>query len=106
MKNIKRKLSLIFRILKKVIADPDFKIRKTYTKVRKKEPLNEKMIFYEAYHGSSMTGNPLAVFTYLINEPAYKEYKHVWVVTNKELIPDNLKNHPQVTFVKYRDVDY
>src|SRR5699024_2908453 len=70
------------------------------------KPVDQHMVFYEAYNGRSMTGNPYAVFIYLLNHPAYKQFRHVWVIVDENSVPLYIRSHPRVTVVTYQSQDY
>ncbi|WP_407058478.1 CDP-glycerol glycerophosphotransferase family protein [Paracerasibacillus soli] len=53
-----------------------------------------------------MTGNAYAVFKYLLSNPKFQHYQHIWAVKTKTVIPPAFKNHPNVTFVIYQSFDY
>src|SRR5579875_1822645 len=95
-KTLKRKLYFVLSPLKKYLLDKGFRKRAIYTKYMDKKPINEKVIFYEAYHGQSMTGNPYAVFKYLINDPNYQDYLHVWAIIDKSDIQKEYKKKDNV----------
>ncbi|MFC0299504.1 CDP-glycerol glycerophosphotransferase family protein [Virgibacillus soli] len=92
--------------LKKHLLHTNYRKRAVYTKSRETLPIQEHMIFYEAYHGGSMTGNAYAVFKYLLSNPKFQHYQHIWAVKTKTVIPPAFKNHPNVTFVIYQSFDY
>lgn len=92
--------------LKKLLFDNEFKARRVYTKTCKNVPIHQQMIFYESYHGQSMTGNPYAVFRYLITHPSFQKYKHVWAIRDPIAIPEQYKDLSNVSFVSYRSKEY
>lgn len=99
-------LRLLLNPLRKFILHPQYRQRALYTKVSEHVPVDPNMVFYEAYHGESITGNPYAVFTYLLNHSQYKRFQHIWVVVDEKKIPDFLKSHPRVVFVRYQSREY
>ncbi|GIN85356.1 CDP-glycerol glycerophosphotransferase [Heyndrickxia sporothermodurans] len=105
-KTIKRKLTFVLSPLKKYLIDKDFRKRAIYTKYLEGKPIRPKSIFYEAYHGESMTGNPYAVFKYLINHPEFKDYDHIWAIKDFSSIQNEFKRLPNVKFVKYQSISY
>jgi CDP-glycerol glycerophosphotransferase len=106
IKSAQRKLYFVLSPLKQFLLDTEFRKRAIYTKYIEKKPVNNKIIFYEAYHGQSMTGNPYAVFKYLIDNSEYQDYLHVWAINNKSEIHDEYKTRRNVVFVKYRSASY
>ncbi|MED1205485.1 glycosyltransferase [Heyndrickxia acidicola] len=102
----KKKLYFILRPLKRFLVDTEFRKRAMYAKYTEKKPVNNRIIFYEAYHGQSMTGNPYAVFKYLIDHNDYQNCLHVWAIADKSQIQDDYKTRRNVIFVKYRSAAY
>jgi CDP-glycerol glycerophosphotransferase len=101
-----RKIKFILSPIKKYAFDSGFRKRIIYTKCLEKKRIKEKTILYEAYHGQSMTGNPYAVFKYVINNPQYKGYRHVWVVEDYSVIHDEFKKNRNVKFVQKDSKQY
>ncbi|MBS4173527.1 glycosyltransferase [Bacillus sp. FJAT-49736] len=101
-----RKVKFVFSPIKKYAFDGGFRRRVLYTKYLEKKPLKEKTILYESYHGQSMTGNPYAVFKYLINNEKYKDYVHVWVVQDDTVIHEKYKHIRNVKFVRKESNQY
>ncbi len=62
-------------------------------------PVREKYVLYESMHGSSVGGNPYAIFEYLSGHPDYSDWIHVWVISSKSKIPDHLRNRLDVILV-------
>src|ERR1700730_2039548 len=106
IKLAQRKLYFVLSPLKQFLLDTEFRKRAIYTKYIEKKPVNNKIIFYEAYHGQSMTGNPYAVFKYLIDNSEYQDYLHVWAINNKSEIHEEYKTRRNVVFVNYRSASY
>lgn len=101
-----KKVKFVLSPMKKYVLDGGFRGRVLYTKYLEKKPLREKTILYESYHGQSMTGNPYAVFKYLIHHPNYKDFQHVWVVQDYSVIHDEYKQLRNVRFVQKESNKY
>src|SRR5699024_3785744 len=97
---------LLLNPLRKFLLHSSYWQRALYTKTWKTKPVNENMIFYEAYHGGSMTGNPYAVFTYLLEDPQYQHLQHVWALVDESHVPSSIRFHPRVTIVQYKGRGY
>lgn len=95
----------IKKVLKKVI-DRNLYKRIIYTKYLEKKPISERKIFYEAYHGESMTGNTFAVFIHLLHDPRFKDYQHIWAIKDFSVIQEEFRHVPNITFVHYQSVSY
>jgi CDP-glycerol glycerophosphotransferase len=92
--------------LLKHLIHKSFRLRAIYTKAWETVPVNNRMIFYEAYHGRSITGNPYAVFQYVIQDSAFANFQHIWAIREDTVIPEEMKNLPNVTFVHYQSPEY
>src|SRR5699024_11459003 len=88
--------------LLKFLMYPSFRLRALYNKIRDSKPVDQHMVFYEGYNGRSMTGNPYAVFIYLLNHRAYKQFRHVWVIVDENSVPLYIRSHPRATVVTYQ----
>ncbi|HAM80019.1 CDP-glycerol glycerophosphotransferase family protein [Ornithinibacillus bavariensis] len=84
----------------------NIRLRSIYTKTWEEFPINDHIIFYEAYHGRNITGNPYAIFSYLIDDSRFKNFQHIWAVRKDTVIPSHVRNLPNVTFVLYQSVEY
>lgn len=62
-------------------------------------PTNPKVIFYESMSGARMMDSPYALFARIYDDPAFREYHYVWSVRAQDLVPDELKAEPRITFV-------
>src|SRR5699024_3650366 len=106
LKIVPYQLRYILNPLRKFLLHPSYRQRALYTKTRVRETVHPHMIFYEAYHGESMTGNPYAVFTRLLDDPAFQHFTHVWAVVDKATVPDDVKALPNVVIVRYQSREY
>src|SRR5690625_4187693 len=97
---------LLLNPLRKFLFHSSYRQRALYTKTWKSKPVNENMVFYEAYHGASMTGNPYAVFTYLLEDLKYQHLHHVWALVDESHVPSSIRFNPRVTIVQYKGRDY
>lgn len=75
------------------------------------EKLNviDNTIFYESRDGKSVSDSPYAIFKYLVHHPEYKNFQHIWSVSNpreldRVVAPYKGLNH--VTFVKRHSKEY
>src|SRR5699024_1660869 len=105
-KMVPYQLRFLLNPLWKFLMYPSFRLRALYNKIRDRAPVDQHLVFYEAYNGRSMTGNPYAVFIYLLNHPAYKQFRHVWVIVDENSVPLYIRSHPRVTVVTYQSQDY
>ncbi len=61
--------------------------------------IKERTILYECFHGAGMSCNPLAIYRYVISSPEFEGWKHVWVVNDKEKIPEQYRFRNDTIFV-------
>src|SRR5690625_2920043 len=106
LKQTRKYLSFTLGPIKRRLLNRGYRLRAIYTHMLNKKPINDKMIFYEAYHGQSMTGNPYAIFKQLLRDPEFCDYTHVWAIDGESVIPQHYKNYLNVMFVPYQRVDY
>lgn len=108
MKMIK-KSSLLLKVMVNANRNNLSRIRTYYAKDYNKFSVQDNLILYESRDGQSITDSPLAIFLFLINDIRFEEYKHVWVVDNKdesikESIPEEYRK--RVTFVIRNTKEY
>ena len=84
-------------------------LRENYVDFYENQPLKEKCILYEAFGGRGMTCSPHAIFKYLLTQPEFQEYLHVWVIDdfsdNASWI-DLYKEKQNVRFIKFQSLEY
>ncbi|SES88747.1 CDP-glycerol glycerophosphotransferase [Oceanobacillus limi] len=105
-KTVPYDIRFLLNPLRKHLLHKSFRIRAAYTKAWETTPVIDNMIFYEAYHGRSMTGNPFAIFTYLLEDPSFRDYQHIWAISDLSKIPNQYRNLKNVTFVSYHSQEY
>ncbi|MBE6719311.1 MAG: hypothetical protein E7571_01480 [Ruminococcaceae bacterium] len=75
----------------------------TYVKYFKECKTEPKTVLYQAYSNKILAGNPFAIFSYLIDNPDYSDFKHIWIIKDEAILeyPDVAKyaNHDRVRFV-------
>ena len=71
-----------------------------YTEYYNRYAINDKIILYESYHGTSISCNPYAIFNYIINDKHFDGYRHIWVINDKSKIPNGLKSNLDFIFIK------
>ena len=57
---------------------------KACKKLSKSIEIDEKLIIFSAFAGSSYTCSPKAIYEYIVKDPKYKNYKFVWAFKNPE----------------------
>lgn len=86
----------------------DFRRRVRYTRYFKKTKIKNNMILYESFHGAAINDNPYAIFKYIIKDPQFQKYVHVWVLNDDEgnLYAEKYRKYHNVTFVKVNSRRY
>lgn len=69
-------------------------------------PIEEDVIFYESFHGASVSCNPYAIYKALSSSEKYKHLKHVWALTNINNAPKEMKISKKVIFVERNSYSY
>lgn len=117
MKNIKNIITNQSRRKIKFITSPiemknksnyNYKVM-TYAKYLEKSRVKEKQILYQVRNGKSITGNPYAIFLYLVNNKKYEKYIHVWVVDSESTLKfykSKFREYKNVEYVIYDSNDY
>lgn len=62
-------------------------------------PTDPEVIFYESMSGARMMDSPYALFLRLYRDPADRGFHHVWSVRKPDLVPEELRDNPRITFV-------
>ncbi len=81
---MKSKIKKGLALLKKIISSDSFQARVFYSLIYNYVRVDSKVILYESYHGKSATGNPYALFLEMMNDVRFKDYSHIWILTNPQ----------------------
>lgn len=71
-----------------------------------KEPIEDKVILYESFHGKNMSDNPYALFKYMFEDPEYKNFLHVWAINTETFEIGKYKKYKNILFVRVHSDDY
>ncbi|MCR2821436.1 CDP-glycerol glycerophosphotransferase family protein [Lederbergia panacisoli] len=80
-----------------------------YAKFYQRCRVKKKTILYESRDGNSMTDSPYAMFKYMVGNPEFSEYIHIWSVQDLDVVPTNILkyvNYYNVKFVKRNSTEY
>ncbi|WP_066065385.1 CDP-glycerol glycerophosphotransferase family protein [Neobacillus soli] len=80
-----------------------------YTRYFKKLKVLNNTILYESRDGKSLTDSPYAIFKYLLDNPDFKDFNHIWSVSSFEelkTVIGRYKGLKNVTFVKRNSKEY
>ena len=97
-----------FRGLAANFFDEGFKRYSKFARYVQKD-IENQMILYESSCGQTIDGNSYALFKYLIDNPEYSNFTHVWstnYLDNKNKIIDKYRNYDNVKFVKRNSDEY
>lgn len=76
----------------------------------KKNDVDSSTIFYESRDGKNMIDSPKAIFDYLIGDPMFEKYHHVWSYVPTEIgwgrIIEKFSNMPNVSFIERNTREY
>ncbi|WP_066258927.1 CDP-glycerol glycerophosphotransferase family protein [Neobacillus drentensis] len=109
IKVLKRRVKFIIDPIYNFFAKANHRINYQYTRYYKDLAIIDKTILYESRDGRSLTDSPYAIFKYLLSNPAYKDYQHIWSVSSFEdldVVIAQYKDFANVTFVKRNSKEY
>lgn len=75
-----------------------------YERYSRDLPIRTRTILYESFAGAAIGCNPRAMFRKLIGDPEFSGWIHVWVIADRNAIPDEYRGLRNVVFVT-RDSD-
>ena len=108
-KIIKRKLKFIKEPIKKIVSNTKIRRASRYAEYYKKLPIEKNTILYESRDGNSITDSPYAMFLYMLKNPDFKDYVHIWSVEDFEVLSSIIsryETHHNVKFVKRNSKEY
>lgn len=76
-----------------------------YRKIKKKNLTDEKTVVFESFLGRQYGCSPKALFLEMAGNPAYKDYKKIWMFTCPEKYK-NLEKYPGTKVVKYGSKEF
>ncbi|AEG31692.1 CDP-glycerol glycerophosphotransferase family protein [Thiomicrospira cyclica] len=80
--------------------DAGFKLASDFTEYYEALELKPDTILFESFNGVSMSCNPYAIFVAMQNDPAYTNWKYIWVVNDTNPPPKEYKKQKNIVFVK------
>ena len=108
-KILKRKLKFILGPVGKIASQDRYRRVSQYARYYTNLKVRENTILYESRDGNSMTDNPYAMFMYMLNNPSYKHFTHIWSIADYEGLSSVMaryKDYPNVKFVKRNSTQY
>src|SRR5690625_4060409 len=94
----KRMLQFIFNPVFLGIKNRTHRLKRKYS-VALKKPILKNTVFFEAYLGESVTGNSLALFEEMYNNPKFKDFKFIWSVKNFKNVKLQYRKNKNVKFI-------
>ena len=80
--------------------------RARYAEYYERLPIVEKTVLYESFHGRSMSCNPRAIFCHLLTRKDFADWTHIWVVNDRDMIPQEFRSLKNVVFLTRRSDAY
>jgi len=107
IKNYKYSIKVKSGFLMRYLIHKNLRRTSLYANYFNKLKVKDNLIFYESSNSKSINGNPYALFNYLVDNPDYKDYFHVWSTRNSN---DNFikkfSSYKNVKFVLYNSNEY
>jgi len=88
------------------VKDTAAKLAVEYTEYFEHLKVREKFVLYESFHGVAMSCNPFALYRELLNDPRYADWQHVWVVNEKERVPEAYRVRQDTIMIKRGSAAY
>lgn len=88
------------------IKDAASKLAMEYTEYFEHLKVRDKFVLYESFHGVAMSCNPFALYRALLNDERYSDWQHVWVVSEKERVPEAYRVRPNTIVIKRGSAAY
>lgn len=101
-RNVKSGYKFISGPIKTYLNNKTFRRNARYATYIEKYQIDPNMIVYESFHGKGMVCNPYAIFKYLVEHEAYKDFTHVWAIRN--LDKDLIKQYSHMKNVKFVEI--
>ncbi|MBF7015970.1 glycosyltransferase [Staphylococcus durrellii] len=97
----KRKIKFLIEPLKLQLRSKYTRNIMYYANLYQKVNIDEDYILYQVRDGQSMTDSPYAIFKHLINDKSFKNFQHIWVVSNSSKQKSYSKLYNQYNNVKF-----
>ncbi|APB35496.1 CDP-glycerol glycerophosphotransferase family protein [Heyndrickxia coagulans] len=107
--DLKRGLRFIAGPIIRYLIKDNHRRANQYAKFYDRLQIKPNTILYESRDGKSMTDSPYAIFKYMVDNPAYQHYNHIWSIQDfQSLQPviDKYKKYPNVKFVQRNSREY
>ncbi|WHY86098.1 CDP-glycerol glycerophosphotransferase family protein [Neobacillus novalis] len=108
-KIIKRKINFIVAPMLNYFFKKSHNRVNLYAKYYDQLKVEKNTILYESRDGNSITDNPYAMFTYMLENPDFKDYQHIWSVADFDAVASVMakyQDYHNVKFVKRNSRTY
>lgn len=108
-KVLKRRINFIKDPIQNYFVKENHKRVNVYAKYYDQLNIEKNTILYESRDGNSITDSPYAIFKYLLDNPQFKDYVHIWSVQDFDALDpviSKYKSIPNVKFVRRNSKDY
>lgn len=108
-KVLKRKIKFIGSPVKNTLINTGYKRNRIYSNFYETKKVIDNIILYESRDGKSITDSPYAIFKFLMSQPKFGEYKHIWSIQDfeeLEVVMNQYKDLDNVIFVKRNSTKY
>ena len=69
-------------------------------------PVDEKLVVFEVFNGRSFSDSPRAIYEEMLQDPAYNDFKFIWIFKNPQNFQDLFEGNERVTLVKKNTSKY
>lgn len=104
-----RKIDFLMRPITSYYGMNNISIIMDYAKYYEQLSVKNNRILYQSRDGKSMSDSPYAIFKYILPNPKYKDYTHVWACESNEVrkyYKKKYKHLKQVDFVVIHGQEY
>ncbi|MFD9628191.1 CDP-glycerol glycerophosphotransferase family protein [Peribacillus muralis] len=108
-KVLKRRANFLIQPVTNFFLKENHKRVITYANYYEKLTVEKNTILYESRDGNSITDSPYAMFTYMLGNQDFKDYRHIWSIQDFNALSGVIakyKDLPNVTFVQRNSKEY
>lgn len=89
-------------------SSEQFAVLEAYVSACKTRPIKRRSVLYESFFGRAVNDNPHALFRVLLEDEAFSDYQHYWVLDGLENRADTSRYEelPNVHFILFGSVEY
>lgn len=107
IKDNKHFLKIRLGFFRRYLLNDNFKRNSLYNHYFNKLKVKKNVILYESSNAKRINGNPYALFRYLVDNPTYSNFTHVWSTNDlNSSIVKKYSSYKNVKFVLYNSKEY